>query len=228
MATVSNQGDFNRELAKNINGNNLNGARAVIMNEIARIIVDDKKAFVSLLNQSGIPTSNDASTAELISKYINNIANNKKLMLGTSLLTQSKNATSSADGISNKDVKIGYEVMKSCFDSTYSNAIDPVTAIAEAVGKSTEATGKIVTTLAQGKQQKRALANQGIEIAQQKKKAQNELLQSVLAYKTAKAQTKTEEKDSGKKNNTTLYIVGGVLLVGIILTVVLIKKRTNG
>lgn len=208
--------DFNTEFKKSISNKDVNKTRNVIMRELGRILVDDKQDFVNLLNESGVEADINDSTLDLINAYAENIPNNKKLMLGSSLLTQSKNKVVGADGsenISDTNTKIGYEVLKSCFDSeSYSNAVDPVTAIAEAVGKGAE----LGTVISKGQQQKKY---GGQALASQQMAAKSALFQSALDYKKSKS-------DSSKKKNTIIFAaVGGVLVVGIIIAIVAMKRN---
>ena len=73
-------------------------AYLLIVVELGKTLGSDKKAFVDLLNNSGIQASMSDSAETLANKYVNNIATNRKLMLGTSLLAQMKNQMSGADG----------------------------------------------------------------------------------------------------------------------------------
>jgi len=217
--------DFNTQFRQNVQGNNVSGVRDTIMRELGRILVDDKQDFVNLLRESGVDASPSDSTMDLIDAYSQNIPNNKKLMLGSSLLVQQKNKVVGADGtsqISDSNVKVGYEVLKSCFDAeSYSNAVDPVTAIAEAVGKVAEAQGKgidLAHTVVKGKQQQKY---GGQQLAAQQNAAKTSLLQAAFDYKKSKG-----EKEGGSKTGIILG-VAGLLVVGIIIAVVVVKRRRN-
>jgi hypothetical protein len=217
--------DFNTQFRQNVQGNNVSGVRDTIMRELGRILVDDKQDFVNLLRESGIDASPSDSTMDLIDAYSQNIPNNKKLMLGSSLLVQQKNKVVGADGtsqISDSNVKVGYEVLKSCFDAeSYSNAVDPVTAIAEAVGKLAETQGKgidLAHTVVKGKQQQKF---GGQQLAAQQNAAKTSLLQAAFDYKKSKG-----EKEGGSKTGIILG-VAGLLVVGIIIAVVVVKRRNK-
>ena len=222
--------DFNEEFKQNIQDNDVDGVRNTIITELGRLLADNKQDFVNLLKESGVNASTKDSELELIDLYVNNLPNNKKLMLGTSLLVQQKNKTLSADGtpqISDTNVKVGYEVLKSAFDSeSYSYAADPVTAIAEAVGKIGEAKGKSAQARAdiyktfQDARNKKLYGGQ--ELAGKQLEARTGLMQSILDYKKSKAEA------GGKKNNTPILLaIGAVAVVGIIITIVLVKRRSK-
>lgn len=208
--------DFNTQFRQNVQGNNVSGIRDTIMRELGRILVDDKQDFVNLLRESGVDASPSDSTMDLIDAYSQNIPNNKKLMLGSSLLVQQKNKVVGADGtsqISDSNVKVGYEVLKSCFDAeSYSNAVDPITAIAEAVG----AGANLGSTIAKGQQQKKF---GGQQLASQQAQAKASLFQSALDYKKSKA----EQANKGK--TTAIIAISGVLVIGIIVAIVAMKRK---
>jgi hypothetical protein len=208
--------DFNTEFKKSISNKDVNKSREVIMRELGRILVDDKRDFVNLLNESGVEANINDSTLGLIESYAENIPNNKKLMLGSSLLTQSKNKVVGADGseeISDSGVRAGYEVLKSCFDSeSYSNAVDPYTATMEALAKGSE----LATVISKGQQQKKY---GGQQLAAQQTQAKSDLMQSVLDYK----KSKTDSKKG--KNTIAIVAISGVLVIGIIVAIVAMKRK---
>jgi len=221
--------NFNNEFKQNIRNKDVDGARNTIIRELGLILAENKQDFVNLLRESGVKATMQDSELDLIDLYVKNIPNNKKLMLGTSLLVNQKNKKLSADGttqISDSNVKVGYEVLKSCFDGEqFSYAADPITAIAEAAGKIGEAQGKKATARAdmyktfQDARNKKLYGAQ--ELAGKQTEAKTSLMQSILNYKTAKAQS------GGKTNNTPIILaVSAVVVVGIIIAIV-VKRRNQ-
>lgn len=208
--------DFNREFNQLLQQKQIVQAGDRVIQELGKTLVDNKRDFVNLLNESGVESNINDSDIDLINKYADNLPKNKKLMLGSALLTQSKNKIVGADGtqeISDKNVRNVYGVMKSCFSAEpYSNAVDPISAIAEAVG----AGANLGTTIAKGQQQKKY---GGQQLAAQQEAAKTALFQSALDYKKSKA-------DSGKgKSTIAIVAISGVLVVGIIIAIVAMKRK---
>jgi hypothetical protein len=213
--------DFNSEFNDLIQQQKVVEAGDRVMQELAKTLVDNKRDFVNLLNESGVQSNISDSDIDLINKYADNLPKNKKLAIGSALLTQSRNKVVGADGtqeISDKNVRNVYGVLKSCFssasvnDERYSNAIDPVSAIAEAVG----AGANLGNTIAKGQQQKKF---GGQQLASQQEAAKNALFQSALDYKKSKAES------SSKGKTTAIIAISGVLVIGIIVAIVAMKRN---
>jgi len=213
--------DFNSEFNDLIQQQKVVEAGDRVMQELAKTLVDNKRDFVNLLNESGVQSNISDSDIDLINKYAENLPKNKKLAIGSALLTQSRNKVVGADGtqeISDKNVRNVYGVLKSCFssasvnDERYSNAIDPITASIEALGKGAELTSTIV----KGKQEQRTA---GQKLASQQEAAKNALFQSALDYKKSKAES------SSKGKTTTIIAISGVLVIGIIVAIVAMKRN---
>jgi hypothetical protein len=208
--------DFNSEFNELIQQNQIVEAGDRVMQELGKTLVDNKRDFVNLLNESGVQANINDSDIDLINAYSDNLPTNKKLAIGSALLTQQKNKVVGADGIeeiSDKNVRNVYGVMKSCFSAEgYSNAIDPVSAIAEAVG----AGANLGSTIAKGQQQKKF---GGQQLAAQQTAAKSALFQSALDYKKSKAE------QAGKGKTTAIIVISGVLVIGIIVAIVAMKRK---
>jgi hypothetical protein len=220
--------DFNTEFNDLLQQQRVVEAGDRVMQELAKTLVDNKRDFVNLLNESGVQSNIIDSDIDLINKYADNLPKNKKLAIGSALLTQSRNKVVGADGtqeISDKNVRNVYDVLKSCFssasvnDERYSNAVDPVTAIAEASGKAAEMFGKgidLTSTIVKGKQEQKTA---GQKLAAQQTAAKSALFQSALDYKKSKAE------QAGKGKTTAIIAISGVLVIGIIVAIVAMKRK---
>ena len=215
--------DFNSEFNDLIQQNQIVEAGDRVMQELGKTLVDNKRDFVNLLNESGVQANISDSDIDLINAYSDNLPTNNKLALGSALLTQSKNKVVGADGIeeiSDRNVRNVYGVMKSCFSAeSYSNAVDPVTAIAEASGKAAEMFGKgidLTSTIVKGKQEQKTA---GQKLAAQQTAAKSALFQSALDYKKSKAE------QAGKGKTTAIIAISGVLVIGIIVAIVAMKRK---
>jgi len=216
--------DFLSDFNVSIENDDLISANNALMKELGNILVRKKQDFVDLLNESGVPASITDSDLTLVNLFVNNVASNRKLMLGASLLTQMHNRQMGFDGeeeLSNEGVKNGYQVMRSYFiGEDYSNvAADPVTAIAQGVGE----LSKLGTTALQGSQKKKY---GGQEIAQKRDEAKQQMIQSILAQKKQKLDAAKKAEEEKAKTKRLVYIVGGSVLGIAILGLVIysIKK----
>jgi len=130
-----------------------------------------------------------------------------------------------------------YNKLDESVTQNYSNAVDPVTAIAEGVGKTAEAMGKakdanarkaetesrvgcVKPSIFAGKKKKRAYQdclNQYKQTTSNDKSLDRELELQKLRMKNDTQRTK-QPSDSGVSNKT-LFIVGGVILFALVTTI---------
>jgi hypothetical protein len=115
--------DFHSNFNSSVQNCDFENANKCLMTELANILVRSKSDFVDMLNESGVYATISMSDTELINLFITNAPNNKKLLLGASLLTNVHNKQMGFDGedeISDSGVKTGYAVMNSYFnDESY-------------------------------------------------------------------------------------------------------------
>lgn len=203
--------DFHSNFNSSIENCDIEGANKCLMTELGSILVNNRSDFVTMLNESSVYANNRMSDAELIDLFIKNAANNKKLILGASLLANMQNLQSGFDGeeeISDNGVKSGYAVMNSYFndesydiDEEQSNFI-PVGLIL-----------KGVKALRNNRQQ-----NKGNDAAAAAAAKQQMLLQ-------AKLMREAEAKKKRKQQTTWIIAGGAALLLGIIVIVVVKNKK---
>jgi len=198
----------------------------LIIQELGKTLGSDKKAFVDLLNNSGIQASLQDSPTILADKYANNICSNRKLMLGTSLLVQMKNQMSGADGqatLSDEGVKTGYFVMRDYigFDSYSNMAGDPITAIAGATGEVAkmqtaifEGAGKAIEGAQKLRYAKKYGAlDQAGAVAQKRQETKLALIQAQMKQKELEAEAQKKSEEQRSKTNRTILIVTGIVAV---------------
>jgi hypothetical protein len=213
----------------------MRSAYHVMIAELGKVLASDKKSFVDLLNESGIQASMGDSPRVLANKYVDNICENKKLMLGTSLLVQMKNQTSSADGesrLSDEGVKTGYFVMRdylSFSGDQYSNlAADPISAVAQGVGE----LAKLSSTAVEGGQKLRYAKKYGAldkvsELANKREETRLALIQSQMKQKEAEAEAEKKKDEQRQKTNRTILIVTAVVVVLAIGGAIVYKLKTK-
>jgi cobalamin biosynthesis Mg chelatase CobN len=217
---------MNNELQSNYHGKagrgKLRPAYRAMMKSLGKCLVKDKNEFVVLLNESNVPASENDSVAVLIDKYVDNICNNQKLMLGTSLLLQMKNETSSAEGNEDENIKQGYFVIRDylSFDDDYSEIGGIVGSIADVVGKGAE----LGTKALEGSQKKKYGA---LDLATKKQETQAALIQAVMQQKQAQLEADKKREEQQQKTKRTVIIVSAVVvgLAAVSLTVFAIMRK---
>jgi hypothetical protein len=214
--------DFCEDFNICLNKGDYTSANEVLMHELGATLVRRKQDFVDLLNESGVPAKINDSDGELIDTFVNNIPSNKKLMLGSSLLVNMQNKELNFDGdskLSDENVKNGYHVMKTYFiDENYSNAVDPVTAIAEAVGQGL----KLGSNVQEGKNKKKY---GGLELAQKQQESKQAMIASAMQAKQANLAAKQKEQETKSQTKKLVYLIGGSLLGLIVLGVTFYQIR---
>lgn len=201
--------DFHSNFNSSVENCDFESANKCLMKELANILVRSKSDFVDMLNESGIYATKSMGDAELVNLFIANAQNNKKLLLGASLLTNIHNKQMGFDGdneISDLGVKNGYAVMNSYFNGEYYDNIDEDTSNFLPVGAILKGAQKLFGKRNEGK-------GGDSEAARQQMLIQARMLREAEAKK--KAQTR----------NAWLIGGGAVLLLGIIAIVVIKRRR---
>lgn len=223
--------NFHDKLSKYINDNNIIDSRDLVLRELGRIIVKNKADFVALLNQSGIAANENMSEEQLIDIYVSHIVN-RKLLLGTALLVNSYNKTSSSDGtqeISDDGVKLTYEILTSSFDGTddYSEEEESgadggvIGAIAGAVSEGAKLGGKIT-------ENQRAKKFGAQDMLAKKTEAKSEITKAVLAERQAKIEADKKSKEQKAKTTRTILIVSGIVVgLGILGAVIYYVRKSK-
>jgi hypothetical protein len=93
---------INSEFISSFLGNAKTGNKRLmagfLVSEIASLVVNHKKDFLSVFDKAGIKTSLNPTDEELVELFFENIDRNKNLKLGTAFLIAHKNKFSGADG----------------------------------------------------------------------------------------------------------------------------------
>lgn len=223
--------DFCEELNICINNEDYVSANRLLMAETGKQLVNNKKDFVDLLNESSIPASLNDSDIELIEKFVENIPINKKLMLGTSLLLNMKNKQSSFNGLnelSDENVKNSYHTMR----TYYSNTDGPIGlstvsgaatgGIAGGVIGAISDISKATDTVSRGQQKKKF---GGLDMAQKREDTKQAIIQSVIEQKKTKLEQDKQKQDNKLKNQKIIYIVGGSILAITIIGIIIYKIK---
>jgi hypothetical protein len=199
---------------------NYTNANIYLMYVIGELLVKDRENFVHLLKECGVDANVTDSDAVLINKYVNNLIN-RKLLLGTAILIETHNKKMSFDGAdTGSNVNEIYNAMKVYYlDENYSNAVEPVGAIAEAVA----ASAKLGTAITG---RKAAKESRPYELIAQKNQAKQALVENALKTRQAQMDQESKAKEQSEKTKRYMLIGGAVVVVGII-AIFLFKKRGN-
>ena len=223
---------MNNEIQYNYHGREgrgqLRSSYRAMMRSLGECLIKNKNEFVVLLNESGVASSENDSVASLIDKYVDNICHNQKLMLGTSLLLEMKNKTSSADGVQDDNIKNGYFLIRDylSFDGDgegYSNvAADPVSAVAQGVGE----LEKLGTKAMEGSQRKKYGS---LDLATKRQETQAALIQSVMQQKQVQIEVDRKKEEQQQKTKRTVIVVSasviGLAVIGLGIFLVMRKKK---
>lgn len=216
--------NFHSNLFYFVSNNDNNNANRVVMVELARLLLERREDYVEVLNSSDVKASVLDSNEKLVSDFVDNACNNKKLLLGMSFLINHSNRSVSFDGeeeeISDEGVKDAYRTMYDYFDDKepvedYENAGGGVVgAIAGAVGQGAQLGSKIVDS-------QRAKKFGASDSLAKQREAKNQMVQAILEKQ------KQESSDKAKTKRT--IIIGasilGAILIGFVVYYVVKKKK---
>jgi hypothetical protein len=213
--------EFYNDLINYVASSDTDNANTLLMKELGKSLVKSKENFVELLTSSGVAANDSMSDVELIDAFVDNLANNKTLMISAAYMINKQNSFSNADGeeqISDNGVKLSYKVMYDYFNGEKHSNV--VAAIAAGVG----ALAGLGTAGIQASQRNKYATTDALSRQQD---AKNQLVQSVLASKQQQAIAKQSQSENKAKAKKILLITAGSLLVlGLIGFIIYkIKKR---
>ena len=203
--------DFCSEFNVCIEKGDYQSANNLISRELGFSLADNKRDFVDLLNESGVPASLNDSNIELVNRFVDNVDYNNKLRAGASLLVNSKNQEVGFDGkrqINKENVRNCYRVM----NKNYSNFVDP-NIIAGAIQSATQ----LGDTAIKGQQKKKTA---GIDYIQAKDAQRVEMVKALNERKRVEAEAKSKQ--------TKILTIVGASLVGLVLIGVIAYKIQKG
>jgi hypothetical protein len=201
--------DFHSNFNSSVQNCDFENANKCLMTELANILVRSKSDFVDMLNESGVYATISMSDTELTNLFITNAPNNKKLLLGASLLTNVHNKQMGFDGedeISDSGVKTGYAVMNSYFNDETHEGLEQETSNFLPIGLILKGAQKLLGKRKEGK-------------GGDSEAAKQQMLLQIRMQKEAEAKRKA------KTRNAWLIGGGAVLLLGIVAIVVVKSRR---
>ena len=84
-------------------------AHELLMSEVGKSLVKKRPEFIELLSSTGVEADDSMSDIELVNRFIENLPQNKSLMISTAYMVNKNNSFVNADGtekISDNGVKL--------------------------------------------------------------------------------------------------------------------------
>jgi hypothetical protein len=173
--------NFHQELQSYLSAKQGKNACKVVLDELAKCLINDRESFVAVLTNAGINAQPSESDIVLIEKFVQNAPTNKKLLLGASLLINYRNKVTNFDGedeISDAGVKNTYKVL-------YHN----VGGVGDLIKGAVDVGGKIY-------EKESAKQTQFSDAIKKRSEARQQMLQSVLNQKQAESTDKKSATNS--------------------------------
>jgi hypothetical protein len=229
--------EFYNDLINYVASSDTDNANTLLMKELGKSLVKSKENFVEFLTSSGVAANDSMSDVELIDAFVDNLANNKTLMISAAYMINKQNSFSNADGeeqISDNGVKLSYKVMYDFFNESGIDGDDFRNADGEEEKSNFIPVGLLLKGAKMAKdfiqKRKEGGSNKGGGGGSQSDKAQiakDAMKKAVADQKKAQALLKQKELEAKQKTKKILLITGGSLLGLALLGFIIykIKKR---
>lgn len=208
--------DFNTDFTEYVEREELQNANNVLLQKLAEILVAKTPSFIDMLNESGIEADSSMSQSQLIKLFIDN-TDNKKMLLGASLLANSFSNNSSFDAqpISNNGVKIAYATLNENFngaDGVVSEEDYSYIAIPALLGLV-----RGVNKLRKGRKESK------LQDSLEKRRREAQIRMQKAAAERKRIELANAERK--RKAKITYAIIGSVSLVAIIAVVIAVRRN---
>ena len=228
--------EFYNDLINYVASSDTDNANTLLMKELGKSLVKNKENFVELLTSSGVAANDSMSDVELIDAFVDNLANNKTLMISAAYMVNKQNSFSNADGeeqISDNGVKLSYKVMYDFFNESGIDGDDFRNADGEEEKSNFIPIGllmkgaKMAKNLIDNKKGGGGTKSGGGGSSANADKARDAMKKAVAEQKKAEALLKQKELEAKQKTKKILLITGGSLLgLGLLGFIIYkIKKR---
>lgn len=228
--------EFYNDLINYVASSDTDNANTLLMKELGKSLVKNKQNFVELLTSSGVAANDSMSDVELIDAFVDNLANNKTLMISAAYMINKQNSFSNADGeeqISDNGVKLSYKVMYDFFNESGIDGDDFRNADGEEEKSNFIPVGlllkgaKMAKNLIDNKKGGGGTKSGGGGSSANADKARDAMKKAVAEQKKAEALLKQKELEAKQKTKKILLITGGSLLgLGLLGFIIYkIKKR---
>jgi len=212
--------EFYNDLINYVASSDTDNANTLLMKELGKSLVKSKENFVELLTSSGVAANDSMSDVELIDAFVDNLANNKTLMISAAYMINKQNSFSNANGeeqISDNGVKLSYKVMYDFFTGSSVEGDDYTNAEGEEEKSNFLPIGlllkgaKMAKNLIDNKKGGGGTKSSGGSSGNANK-ARDDMKRAVAEQKKAEALLKQKELEAKQKTKKILLITGGSLL----------------
>lgn len=224
--------EYYKELSSYLKQHDLSKANRVVMEELASLLVKKREDFIFMLNNANVIANDEMTDGKLVDLFLDNIHNNKKLLLGAAFLISHNNKIVSFNGEESHDeegLKATHKVMYNYFDAdVYDDFVTDEeehsnvwgTAIAGAVGGLAGLGGKLADN-------QRAKKFGSTDMFAKKAEAKQQMVQTILAQRQAQ-QIEAQKKIEASSKIKRIALISVVSLLGLAIVGVVIyavKKR---
>ena len=218
---------YNEKFNSSIQNLNIDEASDLLVDELATIISKDSTEFVDMLNESGVDADYSMSETELIKTFIENL-DNKRIILGASLLVNSNNRTVGFDGddeISDSGVKVGYAVLNETLNTEEIVPVEDEQFSYIAIAALAGLVGKGISKLRnrRRKDNKNSDRRENSDRRKEERRRKAQLRMQRVAAEQKRIQVENAKRK--KKTQTTLIIVGSVSILAIVGTIIYFTSR---
>jgi hypothetical protein len=193
-----------------------------LMQQMGIVIATNPRLVADLLeaNEVNLDLAKTLEPLDLTDCYLQNLPQNDSLKLGSAYLVNRFEESAFDGDVDNDTIRKYYEAIDDywSFDEDYSY-IDPVTAVAGALGSGAEL-GK---SLVEAKRKKKFF---GSDLAEKQASSRQAMIQGILTKKKEESDLRKKEQDAKTKRTIIIAsVVGAGLLIGVI---VFLRLRKNG
>lgn len=192
-----------------------------LMQKMGVVTATNPKLVADLLeaNEVALNLEEALDPLELTDIYLENLPHNDSLKLGTAYLVNRFDESAFDGEVDNETIQEYYESIDDFWNDEDYSYLDPVTAIAGALGSGAELGKSIV----EAKQKKKYF---GSDLAEKKATSRQAMIQGILSKKKEQSELKKKEQDAKTKRT---IIIASIVGVGLILgTIVILRLRRNG
>ena len=236
--------EYHSNFIERLKSNDSNGAHKVIMVELGKQIVNNRKDFCTLLNSANVPANESMNDVDLVNLYIEN-AKEPQIAIGTAFLVNMHNKVRTINGdeeISDVGVKNAYKTINDFWgvyqtDDMYSG-IDNyseifgskiigglIKGVANKGGDGEGGGGGGLLGKAMDYQNKRKFGT--LDAYKEQQQAKTQLAQSVIAQRQSQIDAQAKAKADKAKTIKIALIIGASLIVlaGGIFAYIKLKKK---
>lgn len=192
-----------------------------LMQQMGVVIATNPRLVADLLeaNEVALDLEKTLDPLELTDSYLEHLPQNDSLKLGSAYLVNRFEESAFDGDADNETIKEYYEAIDDYWNDEDYSYLDPVTAVAGALGSGAELGKSIVES-------KRKKKYFGSDLAEKQASSRQAMIQGILSKKKEESDLRKKEQDAKTKRTIIIAsVVGAGLLIGAI---VFLRLRKNG